>query len=130
MAEAGYSGTPLQKKLGLKAGFRVAVVGAPLPEGISGVEVRSRVRAPLDAVLLFTTSVADLSRRAPRAMEVLVPDGMLWVCWPKKASGVATDLTEDVLRDVLLPTGWVDVKVCAVDDVWSGLKFVRRLSER
>jgi len=132
-AGAGYSGTPLQKKLGLKDGHAVAFAGE-VPDwfasSFEGLVVKPTVRAPLDAVVLFTTSQRDLMKRAPTAMKALVDNGMLWVSWPKKSSGVPTDVTENVLRDLLLPTGWVDVKVCAVDDTWSGLKFVRRLSER
>jgi hypothetical protein len=133
MSDVGYSGTPLQKKLGYKEGSRVAFVG-DVPEGFAsrfaGLDVRSQVRAPLGAVHLFTTTEADLRKRAPGAMKALGDTGMLWVSWPKKASGVATDLTEQTLRDVLLPTGWVDTKVCAVDETWSGLLFRRRVSER
>jgi hypothetical protein len=130
---AGYSGTPLQQKLGYKEGWRVAFVG-DVPDGFAGpfvgLDVRSQLRAPLDAVHLFTMSEADLRRRAPKAMDALGDTGMLWVSWPKKASGVPTDLTEQTLRDVLLPTGWVDTKVAAVDETWSGLRFVKRVSER
>lgn len=133
MAGAGYSGTPLQKKLGLKEGHVVAFVGE-VPDGFAdrfeGLDVRDRLRAPLDAVVLFTTTQRDLTKRSAAAMKAVVDNGMLWVSWPKKSSGVPTDLTEQTLRDVLLPTGWVDTKVCAVDETWSGLRFVRRLSER
>jgi hypothetical protein len=133
VADAGYSGTPLQKKLGLKDGFAVAFVGN-VPDGFGaefdGLDVRSRLRKPLDAVVLFTTTQADLTRRRANAMQALVDNGMLWVSWPKKSSGVPTDLTEQTLRDILQPTGWVDTKVCAVDETWSGLRFVRRLTER
>ena len=131
---AGYSGTPLQKKLGLKEGWRVVFDGPDAPKAFGaqfvGLDVRSQVRGPLDAVVLFTTARAELERRAPAAMKALGDTGMLWVSWPKKSSGVPTDLTENVLRDVLLPTGWVDTKVCAVDETWSGLLFRKRLSER
>lgn len=130
---AGYSGTPLQKKLGFKEGRRVAVVGrAPkaFGEQFDGLELRSTVKAPLDAAIVFSTTAADLMKRAPKLMDALGDTGMLWVAWPKKASGVPTDLTENTLRDLLLPTGWVDTKVCAVDETWSGLKFVKRVSER
>ena len=130
MAEAGYSGTPLQNKLGYKDGFRVAFMG-DVPDGFSSLFVGLEAgRSKLDAVHLFVTTRAELEKRAPAAMKSTVDNGMLWVSWPKKASGVPTDLTEQTLRDVLLPTGWVDTKVCAVDETWSGLKFVRRLSER
>jgi hypothetical protein len=133
VSQAGYSGTPLQQKLGYKEGWRVAFVG-DVPDAFAkqfvGLDVRAQVRAPLDAVHLFTTTEADLRRRALKAMDALGDTGMLWVSWPKKSSGVATDLTEQTLRDVLLPTGWVDTKVCAVDETWSGLRFVKRLTER
>jgi hypothetical protein len=131
MAEAGYSGTPLQKKLGFKEGWAVRFAG-DVPSGFAGqfAGVRPVSRGRADAAILFTRSAASLGRDAPRLMDALGDTGMLWVAWPKKSSGVVTDLTENVLRDVLLPTGWVDVKVCAVDETWSGLKFVKRLSER
>lgn len=130
---SGYSGTPLQQKLGLKEGWRVAFVG-DVPDGFgasfTGLDVRARAAKPLDGAVLFTTSAAALMKAAPKLMDALGDTGMLWVSWPKKSSGVPTDVTENVLRDLLLPTGWVDTKVCAVDDVWSGLKFVKRVSER
>lgn len=136
MTTAGYSGTPLPSKLGLKEGFSVALVGAPrgfretlapLPPRISW---RRSLRAPLDCVLLFAPDVAALESRFATAAAALAPAGMVWVAWPKKASKVPTDLTEDVVRAHGLAVGLVDVKVCAVDDVWSGLKFVRRLRDR
>ncbi len=127
---AGYSGTPLAKKLGIKAGSRLAVLGAPpgfeieaLPEG---VEVRTAARGPLDVVVSFHTSRADLARRLPVLMRAMHVDAGLWVAWPKKASGVPTDITEDTVREVALPTGLVDVKVCAIDDTWSGLRLCLR----
>ncbi len=133
---AGYSGTPLARKLGVKNGMRVALIGAPKEFGPElepmpvGVKVLRRPAADLDLAMLFVTSRADLSRRFPKVAAVLPPAGSLWVAWPKKSSGVATDLTEDVLREVCLPRGWVDVKVCAVTDIWSGLKFVLRKENR
>lgn len=131
MPEAGYSGTPLQQKLGLKAGWRVRYAGA-VPDGFGAdfAGVVPKPRGPVDAAVLFVTRRAELSRRFGPLASALPPDGMLWVAWPKKSSGVSTDVTENVLREVLLPTGWVDVKVCAVDGTWSGLKFVRRISAR
>lgn len=130
MAEAGYSGTPLQKKLGYKDGFRIAFRG-DVPDGFPALfDGLAPGRTGLNAVHLFVTTQAQLHKLAPAAMKALVDNGMLWVSWPKKASGVPTDITEQTLRDLLLPTGWVDTKVCAVDETWSGLKFVRRLSER
>jgi hypothetical protein len=128
--EAGYSGTPLPRKIGAKPGDRALVVGAP-PEAPplfdEGVRVRRRAGgAPLDVIVVFTTARADLERRLPGLRARLEPAGMLWVAWPKRASGVATDLTEDVVRDVALPTGLVDTKVAAIDDTWSGLRLVIR----
>src|ERR1700740_387510 len=129
----GYSGTPLPKKLGIKAGFRVRLGNAPQ-------DVRAELRdalvecvaeeTALDFAMLFTGSRAELRKEFPRATKRLNPAGMLWVSWPKKSSGVATDLDENVVRDIGLAAGLVDVKVCAVTDVWSGLKFVRRLKDR
>jgi hypothetical protein len=127
---AGYSGTPLPRKIGAKPGDRALVVGAP-PDAPrlfdEGVRVLRRAGvAPLDVIVVFTTARADLERRLPALRARLQPAGMLWVAWPKRASGVATDLTEDVVRDVALPTGLVDTKVAAVDDTWSGLRLVIR----
>jgi hypothetical protein len=132
---AGYSGKPLVAKLGIKPGSTIAILGAPrgydrllgrLPE----VRRRSTATGRLDFVQFFTTAKHELQRRFPALARSLTPAGMLWISWPKKASGVATDLTEDVIRAVGLAHGLVDVKVAAVDDVWSGLKFVRRLKDR
>jgi hypothetical protein len=127
---AGYSGTPLPRKIGAKPGDRALVVGAP-PDAPrlfdEGVRVLRRAGgAPLYVIVVFTTARADLERRLPALRARLQPAGMLWVAWPKRASGVATDLTEDVVRDVALPTGLVDTKVAAVDDTWSGLRLVIR----
>jgi hypothetical protein len=127
---AGYSGTPLAKKLGITSGSRLAVLGAPdgfaidaLPDG---AVVRTAARGPLDVIVSFHTSRADLARRLPVLMRALHVDGGLWVVWPKRASGVPTDISEDVIREVALPTGLVDVKVCAIDDTWSGLRLCLR----
>ncbi|HZQ27712.1 MAG TPA: DUF3052 domain-containing protein [Acidimicrobiales bacterium] len=137
-AVAGYSGTPLQKKLGFEEGWTVAVLG-DAPEGFAdqftGLDIRRSLpaagRPPASAALAFVRSGSELQRVVVgRVLPALPDDGMVWVAWPKKASGVPTDLTENVVRDVILPTGWVDVKVCAIDDTWSGLKFVKRLKER
>jgi hypothetical protein len=131
-ASAGYSGTPLARKLGFKSGHRVAYVAAPdhfpalLGELPADVLVRSRLRGPLDLVVCFVAARAELERRLPSLRGALHPAGMLWIAWPKKSSGVPTDMTEDVVRDVALPTGLVDTKVCAIDDVWSGLRLVIR----
>jgi hypothetical protein len=128
----GYSGTPLVRKLGLRPGWRIAVLGAParleellgeLPEGSTLVR---RLGGRLDAVWLFATERRVLERRLPAVLAALPPDGTLWISWPKRASGLQTDIGEQTLRDVVLPTGWVDVKVAAVDATWSGLRFVLR----
>jgi hypothetical protein len=134
---AGYSGTPLPTKLGIKPGTRVALVSAPggfaehtlqpLPDE---VEVRPRARGPLDVIVFFTKRRADLERRFDRLAAALDRAGALWIAWPKRSSGVATDLTEDILREVVLPRGLVDTKVCAIDDIWSGLRFVIRKENR
>ncbi len=131
-AVAGYSGTPLQKKLGMRPGNRVAFVNAPegFADQFSDVEVRDRLRAPLDVVVLFASRRAELPRRLPAARRALEPDGGLWVAWPKKASGVPTDLSFEVVQPLGLGEGLVDNKVCAIDDVWSALRFVYRRSDR
>jgi hypothetical protein len=132
----GYSGTPLARKLGIKEGMRVALSGAPREFGPEleplpgGVQVVRRLAGDVDLAMLFVTGRAELATRFPQVAARLPPAGPLWVAWPKKSSGVATDVTEDVLREVCLPLGWVDVKVCAVTDVWSGLKFVLRKANR
>jgi hypothetical protein len=132
----GYSGTPLAKKLGLKEGGRVAFVGPPasfaeelgaLP---AGTQLLGRVSAPVDLIVLFTKELRELRARFPRLAAPLSPDGMLWVAWPKKASGVATDLSFEAVQRVGLDAGLVDTKICAVDEVWSGLRFVIRLKDR
>jgi hypothetical protein len=134
----GYSGTPLPRKLGIRAGNRIALLGAPagyaktlgpLPEG---VEVREEAApgAGLDLVHLFAADGAALDAAWADAAASLHPAGALWVSWPKRASGVPTDLTEDAVRARALARGLVDVKVCAVDAVWSGLKLVVRLRDR
>ena len=128
----GYSGKALVDKLGVKAGHRVALLDAPdetrsllapLPAGVRFVAPEAGL---VDVALLFTRAAAHLEQAFVPAARTLAPGGMLWVAWPKRASGVATDVTEDVVRRVGLAAGLVDVKVCAVTDVWSGLKFVRR----
>lgn len=132
---AGYSGTPLARKLGLARGQAAALFSVPETIGdISGFDgfasvVRALPETPqraFDYVHLFATERAVLEEMAPALFRILRPDGMVWISWPKKSSRVSTDITEDVLREVLLPTGLVDVKVCAVDEIWSGLKFVIR----
>ena len=133
---AGYSGTPLAKKLGIRAGDTVALVSAPggfeqelegLPDG---VQLKHRAGGKPDVVVLFTTRARDLDRRFKGLATSVWPDGSLWVAWPKRSSGVATDLDENRLRDIGLPHGLVDNKVCAVNEVWSGLRFVWRKENR
>jgi hypothetical protein len=131
---ADYSGTPLPKKLGIREGSRIHLAGtpdrfelAPLP---SGVEVRSRARGPLDVVLLFTLRRADLTRRFDALARAIDPAGRLWVAWPKKASGVPTDLTFQIVQRVGLDAGLVDNKSASIDDVFQGLQFVMRLADR
>jgi hypothetical protein len=129
----GYSGTPLAKKLGFKPGQRIAAVGAPanykkllapLPEGM---DLGTKVAKSTDIVHFFTTSKAELAKKLAAWMKLLGPsDTAIWVSWPKKASKVPTDITEDTIRAVALPMGLVDIKVCAVDETWSGLKLVLR----
>ena len=131
MAAAGYSGTPLQRKLGFKPGDTAAFLDAPdhlddLFGTLDGVTVTRSLHGRADVVLCFVTARKEIERRAARLREAIAPDGMVWVCWPKRASKVPTDMTEDVVRDVLLPTGLVDVKVAAVDETWSGLKLMVR----
>ena len=131
MATAGYSGTPLPRKLGFKPGMSAAFVHAPaqldgLLGELEGVAVKRSLRGSADIVLCFVTARRELERRSARLREAIAPAGMVWVCWPKRASKVPTDMTEDVVRKVLVPTGLVDVKVAAVDETWSGLKLVVR----
>jgi hypothetical protein len=133
---AGYSSTPLTRKLGINPGSRVAFSQAPegfpdtLGELPEGVEVRSRLRGPLDVIVFFTVSRAKLERRMDALRRALDPSGALWVAWPKRASGVPTDMTEDVVREVALPVGLVDNKVAAIDETWSGLRLVVRVEHR
>jgi len=133
---AGYSGTPLPKKLGLKPPMTLAVINAPrgyrswLGELPAGVRIVSKVGKPLQAAHLFATKRAVVKKNLAVLRKLVEQSGFVWVSWPKKASKVETDITEDVIREVALPLGLVDVKVCAVSDVWSGLKLVIRKSER
>jgi hypothetical protein len=132
----GYSSTPLPKKLGIKDGFRARLVNAPadvrkeLKPALTQCEIVSDGKVSLDFAMIFTKSRAEVQSEFSRIAESLAPAGMLWISWPKKSSGVATDLNENVIRDIGLAAGLVDVKVCAVTEVWSGLKFVRRLKDR
>jgi hypothetical protein len=129
---AGYSGTPLARKLGFKPGMRAHYANAPdgfpalLGELPDGVRVLARPADGLDLVVLFVRERRELERRLPGLQRRLDPAGMLWVAWPKRAAKLATDMTEDVVRAVALPRGLVDVKVCAIDATWSGLKLVIR----
>jgi hypothetical protein len=133
---AGYSGTSLVKKLGIKDGMRLAVLNPPdgYASWLKGLPPSARIEPtlsrPAAAVHLFTVQRRELERALPRLRAALEPAGFVWVSWPKKTSGLPTDVTEDVVRDVALPLGFVDVKVCAVTDIWSGLKLVIRKSER
>ena len=133
---AGYSGTPLVAKLGIKRDARVAFRNAPdgframLEPWPEGAVVAGGRSSALDITVLFVERAATLERQFQPAARALVPDGALWVAWPKKTSGVATDLTEDRVRAIGLAAGLVDVKVCAIDATWSGLKFVVRLADR
>ena len=132
----GYSGTPLPKKLGIKDGFHYALIDAPsdviaeLKPSLQKYLPERDGKSPLDFVMLFAKSTAVLKRKFGKTAKTLSPAGMLWVSWPKKTSGVETDVNENIVREIGLGAGLVDVKVCAVTDVWSGLKFVRRLKDR
>ncbi len=132
----GYSGTPLPKKLGIKEGSTVAFAGAPpefeaalgaLPDAVA---IKQRTVAPLDVAVAFFTRRAPLERRLAALARAVHPDGGLWIAWPKQASGLATDLAEDVVRELGLAAGLVDNKVCAIDETWSGLRLVYRLRDR
>jgi hypothetical protein len=129
----GYSGTPLPQKLGIKPGVSIAVLRAPpdidaiLGELPAGVTVSHRLTGRRDLVLVFITRQVDLASRLPALINAIAPNGAIWVAWPKRASKIETDMTEDVIREIVLPAGGlVDVKVCAIDQVWSGLKLVIR----
>jgi hypothetical protein len=130
MASAGYSGTPLARKLSLKPGLTAWFHAMPdsvrAEIGDSGVIEQSGPVASIEAVHVFTTSRAEMADLLTRMRHTIAPAGFVWVSWPKKASKVPTDITEDTIREVALPMGWVDVKVCAVDQVWSGLKLMIR----
>ena len=133
---AGYSGTPLAKKIGIKEGFRVALVNAPkdfqfdskeLPNKVDFVKHTSK---SLDIILFFVTTERALAKDFARLSARLTANGMIWIAWPKKSSGVATDLSFECVQRTGLDAGLVDVKICAVDEIWSGLKFVYRLKDR
>ena len=133
---AGYSKTPLVKKLGIKPGFKVFFANPPdnlqtllgeLPENVT---LLNKPMSPVDYIQLFTKSNEELQTQFPILKEALATNGLFWISWPKKAAKVETDLDENVVRDIGLQNGLVDVKVCAVDEIWSGLKFVYRLQDR
>jgi hypothetical protein len=133
---AGYSGTPLPRKLGLKPPLTLVAIDAPreylswLGELPAGIRVASRLGKPLQAAHLFVTKRSVLEKKLAALRKALEQDGFVWVSWPKKASKVQTDIGEDQIREIALPLGFVDIKVCAVSDVWSGLKLVIRRKER
>ena len=133
---AGYSGTPLPRKLGIKPEARLGLIGAPdgfeavLGELPPGVSVRRRLHGPFDVIVAFFVARAELERRLPGCREALTPAGGLWLAWPKRSSGVATDLGEGMVRELGLAAGLVDNKVCAIDATWSSLRFVYRLTDR
>jgi hypothetical protein len=133
---AGYSGTPLPRKLGLRDGHRVALLDAPdavvdlIEPRPAALRIRRDLRGRVDIVLHFVTERRALERRIGATSRAVFPDGGLWVAWPKRSSGVATDVTEDVVREVALPLGLVDNKVCAIDTTWSGLRLVWRRARR
>jgi hypothetical protein len=135
--DAGYSGTPLPRKLGIKPGHRVLLLGAPdgfgedgLGELPDGVAVRRRASGTADVIVSFHDRRDGLAKRMPRLRELMDPAAGLWIAWPKRSSGVPTDLTEDVVRELALGNRLVDNKVCAIDETWSGLRLVIRLVDR
>jgi hypothetical protein len=133
---AGYSGTPLAKKLGIKEGSRIALVNGPkdfestLEQLPDGVEFVKRPTKPLDIILFFVLTERALARDFAKLASRLIANGMIWIAWPKKSSGVATDLSFERVQRIGLDAGLVDVKICAIDETWSGLKFVYRLKDR
>ena len=133
---AGYSSTPLAKKLGIKEGSRIGLVNAPkgfqseLGELPDNVEFVARLTNSLDIILFFVLTQRELARDFSKLAKKLVANGMIWIAWPKKSSGVTTDLSFESVQRIGLDAGLVDVKICAVDDTWSGLKFVYRLKDR
>ena len=133
---AGYSGTPLPRKLGIKEGSRIALINAPndfesvLGELPDNVQFLKRPAKSLDIILFFVLTERALARDFAKLAATLVSNGMMWIAWPKKSSGVTTDLSEPRVRQIGLDAGLVDVKICAIDETWSGLKFVYRLKDR
>ena len=136
MAASGYSGTPLAKKLGVKPGMRTWSLAMPdtirrdIERDAPPFEMLKSPEPPVELAHIFVTSVAALDCELRMLLPLLARDGMIWVSWPKKASKVPTDITEDVIREIALPLHLVDVKVCAVDEIWSGLKLVIRTEHR
>jgi hypothetical protein len=134
MSTAGYSGTPLPKKLGIKPGHRVGLISAPAEFDLESlpdeVQIVRRAQGRFDVVVFFTRRAGDLARRLPKLKQLLVPNGGLWIGWPKKSSGVATDLDFNLVQHIGLDLGLVDNKICAIDETWSGLRFVYRLKDR
>jgi hypothetical protein len=133
---AGASGKPVVEKLGIKPGFCIFTAGAPAsyPDIVgklpAGVTIAKRPKAPLDMVHVFATEAAGIAAGLRRYRAAIAPDGMIWVSWPKKSSYIASDLSDVVVRDIALPLGLVDIKVCAIDANWSGLKFVISKAQR
>lgn len=131
---AGYSSTPLSRKLGIKAGHAVAILGAPAGWSIGGlppgVSQRTELRGAFDVIVAFFGARAGLERRLPALQRALRVDGGLWIAWPRKAAGHASDISENLLRELILPSGLVDTKVAALDEDWSGLRFVWRREHR
>jgi hypothetical protein len=127
---AGYSGTPLPRKLGIKPGHRVLVLDAPEGFALDGVDAESEREGTADVIVAFHTARAELAQDIPRLRELMAPAAGLWIAWPKRASKMETDLTEDVVRELALANVLVDNKVCAIDETWSGLRLVIRLRDR
>lgn len=133
---AGYSGKPVYQKLGIKTGDRVCVVDAPgdydelIGGKVPGARFTTNTRLSADIVHIFATEARYLEKELPRLTRMIFPDGAIWVSWPKKSSNVATDISEDTIRQLALPIGLVDIKVCAINEVWSGLKLVVRKAGR
>lgn len=133
MASAGYSGTPLIKKLGIKPEMKLLLINQPgyyfelLGEDLSNQVIKS---APADLVHIFATSRKELENHFYAVIKKLPSTASVWISWYKKSAKIPTDITEDTIREIVLPKGWVDVKVCAVSDIWSGLKIVKRVSQR
>ncbi len=136
MATAGYSGTPLAKKLGIKEGFTISLINTPeyyhqlfigFPEHVTETTDKKK---PKDLIHFFTKDAKELIKLLPELKKQIVSNGMIWVSWPKKAAKITTDVTEDIIRNYALSIGLVDIKVCAVDEVWSGLKLVIPAKER